>query len=186
MLLDEFGKGIRQCDKGPGNRGGPRSPVRLNHIAVNPNRAFAHGTHIRHSPEGPPYQPLVYFTGSGAFTQPGASRNIQLGSLDYLVKSGRLLVQPIFNGSFERMKEPLNLADTITLNRLVVDWRGDLGRTIDYLVSRPDVDAGGWNSDFPVEPKSGQGAVDITIAGPGRFTLSDNWFTCRTDCRKRQ
>jgi hypothetical protein len=35
-----------------------------------------------------------------------------------------------------------------------------------------------WANFNPV-PASGQGAVDITIAGSGLFTLSDNWFICR-------
>jgi eukaryotic-like serine/threonine-protein kinase len=90
----------------------------------------------------PPFQPLVFFPGSDLFTQPAASKDIRLGALDHFVKSGRLLVQPIFQGSYERMKEPLNLADMIALKRLMLDWRSDLGRTIDYLESRPDVDAG--------------------------------------------
>ncbi len=32
---------------------------------------------------------------------------------------------------------------------------------------------------FPTQPGNGQGAVDITISGPGLFTLSDNFFVCR-------
>jgi len=32
---------------------------------------------------------------------------------------------------------------------------------------------------FTPTPASGQGAVDITIQGPGLFTLSDNYFICR-------
>jgi ELWxxDGT repeat protein len=35
-----------------------------------------------------------------------------------------------------------------------------------------------WNFYSPV-PASGQGALDITIGGPGLFTLSDNYFVCR-------
>ena len=90
-----------------------------------------------------PFQPLVLFPGSGSFTQPAASKDIGLvGFMEHFVKSGRLLVLPIFQGSYERMKEPLNLNDVIALKRLMVDWRWDLGRTIDYLESRPDVDAG--------------------------------------------
>lgn len=35
-----------------------------------------------------------------------------------------------------------------------------------------------WNNFTPI-PASGEGAIDITIKGPGLFTLSDNWFICR-------
>ena len=32
---------------------------------------------------------------------------------------------------------------------------------------------------FTPQPASGEGALDITIEGPGLFTLSDNYFVCR-------
>lgn len=35
-----------------------------------------------------------------------------------------------------------------------------------------------WN-EFTMVPADGTGARTITIGGPGIFTLSDNWFTCR-------
>lgn len=35
-----------------------------------------------------------------------------------------------------------------------------------------------WATFVPT-PNDGKGAVDITIKGPGTYTLSDNWFVCR-------
>ena len=37
----------------------------------------------------------------------------------------------------------------------------------------------GWLQFTDLEPSDGAGALDITIGGPGLFTLSDNWFITR-------
>jgi hypothetical protein len=37
---------------------------------------------------------------------------------------------------------------------------------------------GNWGRYSP-QPSTGQGAIDITIGGPGLYTLSDNYFVCR-------
>jgi dienelactone hydrolase len=57
--------------------------------------------------------------------------------LDYIVTGGRMLVQPIYQGSYERWREPWRRSDV----RPWIERRSDLGRTIDYLESRADVDA---------------------------------------------
>ena len=36
---------------------------------------------------------------------------------------------------------PLNRYDSVRLTRAMIEWRWDLGQTIDYLATRPDVDA---------------------------------------------
>jgi hypothetical protein len=62
---------------------------------------------------------------------------------DYIVKSGRAVVLPVFKGSFERWDPALGLAGEeyfrATRQRLL-QWRQDLGRTIDYLGTRSDID----------------------------------------------
>ena len=73
--------------------------------------------------------------------------------------------------------------------RSTVRFDGDLaGRSDDYVFEwRTLPDSGGpppssdpitWNL-YPTQPANGQGANDITIGGPGLFTLSDNLFVCR-------
>jgi len=71
---------------------------------------------------------------------------------------------------------------------LTLRHRGDFGgRTDDYVFEwrylpdeggRPSAPYNEWLAFIP-EPASGQGAIDITIEGPGRLTLSDNWFISR-------
>jgi eukaryotic-like serine/threonine-protein kinase len=52
-----------------------------------------------------------------------------------------MLVQPVFQGSYERLKTPIDPSDQVRLTRNLIEWRWDLGRTIDYLATRPDIDA---------------------------------------------
>ena len=59
--------------------------------------------------------------------------------LDHIVKSGRVLVEPIFQGSYERWNA-LSISVQGGYIQKVVDWRWDIGRTLDYLESRNDID----------------------------------------------
>jgi pimeloyl-ACP methyl ester carboxylesterase len=92
----------------------------------------------------PPFQPIILFSGSQIFLFPSTVESIEPGfaamPLDYIVKSGRMLVQPIFQGSYERHKAPLDVSDQVQMTRMMIEWRWDLGRAIDYLATRPDVD----------------------------------------------
>lgn len=94
----------------------------------------------------PPLQPVVFVSGFQMFIFPGTVDGIEPGfagfPLDYIVKSGRVLVQPVFKGSFERFRAPPNFADEVSTTRNFIEWRWDLGRTLDYLQTRPDIDAG--------------------------------------------
>jgi predicted esterase len=93
----------------------------------------------------PPLQPVVFFSGYQMFIFPGTIDSIEPGfagyPLDYIVKSGRVLVQPVFKGSFERFRAPPNFADAVGTTQKFIEWRWDLGRTLDYLQSRADFDA---------------------------------------------
>jgi dienelactone hydrolase len=60
--------------------------------------------------------------------------------IEFIVRSGRMLVYPVYEGSVNRFGRSISGADTMGMNRLVTAWRTDLGRTLDYLQTRPDVD----------------------------------------------
>jgi formylglycine-generating enzyme required for sulfatase activity len=93
----------------------------------------------------PPFQPVILFSGSQVFMFPGTVDSLEPGfaalPVDYIVKSGRMIVQPVFQGSFERLKTPIDHGDPVRITRNLIEWRWDLGRTLDYLATRPDVDA---------------------------------------------
>ena len=95
----------------------------------------------------PPYKTVVFFPGSGAFLNPGPSDENLMpladASEDFAVKSGFALAWPVYYDSFERWRGLVGLTG-VELARArrtrMAHWRQDLGRTIDYLESRPDID----------------------------------------------
>jgi eukaryotic-like serine/threonine-protein kinase len=61
-----------------------------------------------------------------------------LASAELIVRSGRAFLYPVYKGTYERhAPEP---AGAIGNRDLHVAWSRDLGRSIDYLESRADVD----------------------------------------------
>ena len=93
----------------------------------------------------PPFHPIILLNGIGIVMAAASSDSVQTGSeavpLDFIVKSGRMLVHPIFQGTYERFKAPYNPSDQVRTTREWIERRWDLGRTIDYLETRTDVDA---------------------------------------------
>lgn len=93
-----------------------------------------------------PLQPIIYFSGANYFLFPSTLEEIEPWfegiSADFIIRSGRMLVFPVFEGSVNRFKTAVDLNDPVNAARLLVAWRWDLGRTIDYLQTRNDVDSG--------------------------------------------
>ena len=89
----------------------------------------------------PPYQTVVFFPGSGVLTQ-RSSAQINPRLFDYVIKSGRALVYPIYKSTFERGDDVTTdyPAMTNTFREHVIAWAKDVRRTVDYLETRPDVD----------------------------------------------
>jgi dienelactone hydrolase len=90
----------------------------------------------------PPYQTVVLFPGSGAIQQ-RSSKTLNLGRVDFLVKSGRAVLQPIYKGTFERGGELTSDYPTESTfwKDYVIMWGKDLARSVDYLETRSDVDS---------------------------------------------
>jgi dienelactone hydrolase len=94
----------------------------------------------------PPYQAVVFFPTFGQVSFPLSSTDLGPGPgleglIDFVWKSGRVLVYPIWQGTFERFRAPFDLADAVRTQREWVERRWDLGRTLDYLETRPDIAA---------------------------------------------
>ncbi|MGI8785865.1 MAG: protein kinase domain-containing protein [Acidobacteriota bacterium] len=87
----------------------------------------------------PPYQAVIWFPGSYARGLKFSDRDLVFSYyFDFLPRSGRALVYPVYKGTYERPAPPG--AGTSQQRDLVVQWSKDLGRTIDYLESRSDFD----------------------------------------------
>ena len=85
----------------------------------------------------PPYQTVVLFPPGDAFVL-RSSRDMSLAWVSVLVESGRAVLYPIYKGTYER-----HVADEPGEHgrrELRIAWSRDLGRAIDYLETRPDID----------------------------------------------
>jgi cephalosporin-C deacetylase-like acetyl esterase len=92
----------------------------------------------------PPYQTVVYFPGANAFrSSDPVSTTLELEADWFLplVRSGRAVLFPVYKGAYER-----HVAGVLELPHV---WRDamiqsskDIGRGLDYLETRRDIDAG--------------------------------------------
>lgn len=100
----------------------------------------------------PPLQVVVFFPGSDDIYERSSSSRRLISGIDFIVKSGRALAYPILKGTFERGSK-LNTDypnETVLWRDHVVAWAKDIGRTIDYLETRSDIDTSkiayfGWS-----------------------------------------
>jgi eukaryotic-like serine/threonine-protein kinase len=87
----------------------------------------------------PPYQTVVYWPAAEA-TSLRSSADLRLRYIAFLLRSGRAVLYPVYKGTFERRAErrggPGETRD------LVIQISKDLGRSLDYLETRPDIDSG--------------------------------------------
>ncbi|HTE34017.1 MAG TPA: acyl-CoA thioester hydrolase/BAAT C-terminal domain-containing protein, partial [Chryseolinea sp.] len=89
----------------------------------------------------PPFQPIVFFPGSGDIFSRKFDIDLAIARLDFLLKNGRAVVIPIYKGTHERydeLKSDLQ-EETVFYKDHVIMWRKDIGRTIDYLETRKDI-----------------------------------------------
>jgi eukaryotic-like serine/threonine-protein kinase len=84
----------------------------------------------------PPYSVAVYFPGSDAI-RTRSSRGAYTQLLQFLLVSGRAVVYPVYQQTYERRRTPTgdNFLREISIQRGL-----DVRRTIDYLQTRPDLD----------------------------------------------
>jgi dienelactone hydrolase len=86
-----------------------------------------------------PYQTVIFFPAADAF-QLRSSHDMSLAAGDFILRSGRAFLYPVFKGTYER---PVH--DEVGPNarrELSIAWSRDLGRAIDYLETRSDIDRG--------------------------------------------
>jgi len=94
----------------------------------------------------PPYQAVVWMGGLNILMGQDTTEALEgfAPLLEFLRKSGRLVVQPVFASSLERNDgtalQRFNGGNVDTQREMFVDWVKDLGRTLDYLEERGDVD----------------------------------------------
>jgi cephalosporin-C deacetylase-like acetyl esterase len=95
----------------------------------------------RHVP--PPWQVVLFFPGSNAIHQRSSDPLPGMRLVSPVVKSGRALLYPVYKSTFERGDELRSdyPAPTNFYRDHVVMWGKDVTRSLDYVASRPDLDA---------------------------------------------
>lgn len=88
----------------------------------------------------PPFQTVIYFPGATARRQ-RSFQEMQMRIIDFIIKSGRAVMYPIYKGTHERSKtfeypDPTTRAHVVFVTCLI----NDLRRSVDYLKTRDDID----------------------------------------------
>jgi pimeloyl-ACP methyl ester carboxylesterase len=91
-----------------------------------------------------PYQTVVYFPISPALRTRSSENLVDMERIDFIIRSGRAVVYPVYKSTYERGDGLLSdRPNTSTLFRdHVIQWYKDFARTVDYLETRSDIDAG--------------------------------------------
>ncbi len=87
-------------------------------------------------------QAVVLFPGSNAI-HTRVFNPLDVRRVDFLVRGGRMVVLPVLKGTYHRGSELHSdyPDESASYRDHVIAWARDLGRTIDYLETRDDVDA---------------------------------------------
>jgi dienelactone hydrolase len=118
------------------------SPLLWIHETVSFKAAYANDRVIAHLflPRNavPPYQTVIVLGGAGIET---VKRVEDFGfPYEFLMRSGRAVMIPAFWGTLDRGPSLRNLPANEEIDR-AIRWSRDLGRSIDYLQTRADIDA---------------------------------------------
>ncbi len=115
----------------------------------------------------PPYQTVVFYPSARVLDIPSSETLGDMKFIDYVIRSGRAVLYPVYKGTYERALPESAQATTTTAfrERLFQDSK-DLGRSLDYLETRADI-AGNKIGYLGVSGGAAQGVI---------FTAVENRF----------
>jgi serine/threonine protein kinase/dienelactone hydrolase len=87
----------------------------------------------------PPFQTVVFFPSARVLSIPNSDALGDEEFFDYVVQSGRAVLYPVYKGTYERQTQ-LNIPDTSTVIEQFTQHFQDVGRSMDYLATRSDID----------------------------------------------
>jgi len=87
----------------------------------------------------PPYQTVVFFPSARVLDIPSSETLGDMKFMDYVIRSGRAVLYPVYKGTYER-PAPEPGMDTAGGRETLIQDSKDLGRSIDYLETRTDID----------------------------------------------
>ena len=88
----------------------------------------------------PPYQTVIHFPGAESLFI--RDRLVEMDRIDFILKSGRAVLWPIYKGTYERQDgiQTYFPNTSIRYRDWVIQWAKDLRRSIDYLETRAEID----------------------------------------------
>jgi cephalosporin-C deacetylase-like acetyl esterase len=88
----------------------------------------------------PPFQTIVFFPSARVNFLSSSADLGDMSFIDYVIQSGRAVLYPVYEGLYERRgSTPIIPGSTLERQR-VINWSKDLGRSIDYLDTRAEID----------------------------------------------
>jgi predicted esterase len=125
-----------------------------------------------------PLQTVLFFPGSGALAATNFEASTEGGLtsqiISMVVRSGRAFAYPIYESTYERQDDYVyRLQDPSNEHREhVLRWRQDLGRSLDYLQTRADVDSDRFGY-FGISWGGRMGAIMLAVEPRFRAAVLD-------------
>jgi serine/threonine protein kinase/dienelactone hydrolase len=88
----------------------------------------------------PPYQVVIFFPSARVNELRNSDEPGDMDFVDYVIQSGRAVMYPIYQYLYERQQNAPPEPGPTLARETVIDWSKDLGRSIDYLETRTDID----------------------------------------------
>ena len=126
----------------------------------------------------PPYQAVLFFPSARVNTAPSSENLGDVNFFDYVVQSGRVVVYPIYEGTYERQHNR-SLPGAIDSLQRVVRNSKEVRRAVDYLQTRPDVDKSAL-AYLGVSQGSAEGVMFMAMESRFRtaMLLDGGFFMC--------
>lgn len=90
----------------------------------------------------PPWQTVVFFPTARSVNSTSSATLADMKFIDFVIRSGRAVVYPVYKGTYERSIATVNPGpDTVAGRDMLIQQSKDIGRTLDYLATRSDIDS---------------------------------------------
>lgn len=112
----------------------------------------------------PPFQTVLFFPSARVLFYHTAANGRELGDLeffDYILQSGRAVLYPIYEGTYDRQVHFYFPAASQNIE-LTTDQFKDAARSLDYLATRPDIDSSRI-AYLGVSVGAAQGVINATL-----------------------
>jgi formylglycine-generating enzyme required for sulfatase activity/predicted Ser/Thr protein kinase len=111
----------------------------------------------------PPYQTVVFFPSARVNFMPSSLKLGDMDFFDYVIKSGRALVYPIYRGTYERRPDGTPLPGTLGSRELTIQQSKEVRRAVDYLETRHDIADAGKLAYLGVSQGAADGVIFVAL-----------------------